>query len=234
LGLKSAVRHALVGAGLEDVVRWYWRARGRDTAYIKGSRRQRFETIYRTGQWTHGDLGHESLSGYGSTLQATSSVRRDLPQLLSELGASRLLDVGCGDFNWMKEIDLPCDYIGVDIVPEVIEANTARYANACRSFMCIDAVAEDLPQADVVLCREVLFHLSFRDALALIKNVRSTGARYLLATTNPATGANRDIPSGEWREINLEQSPYAIGPRHREIADGDGPSPSRVLGVWRL
>lgn len=234
MGLRTVLRHALVRLGLEGVVVWYWRATGRDTAFIEGSRRERFDRIYKTGQWTHGDLGHESLSGYGSTIEATKNVREGLPALLKELRATRLLDVGCGDFNWMKWVDLPCPYIGVDIVESVVKANRAQYENDQRAFRCLDAVEDALPSVDVVLCREVLFHLSMADATKLLANIRQSGARYLLATTDPEVAVNRDIPSGEWREINLELPPYRLGRRMAQLQDGDGPRQSRMLAVWAL
>jgi hypothetical protein len=43
----------------------------------------------------------ESLSGKGSSLEATSTLREHLEKLIAELGISSLLDIPCGDFNWM-------------------------------------------------------------------------------------------------------------------------------------
>lgn len=226
---RTAVRHTLMRVGLESVLIAYWKRQGRP---IKGGRRERFAEIYRIGYWGRGDM--ESLSGEGSTLAATSTVRGRLRDALVNLKAQSLLDVGCGDFNWMGKVDLPCKYIGIDIVPEVVAQVIERYGADDRTFLCLDAVTDRIPPADVVLCREVLFHLSFHDALKLIKNIRMSGARYLMATSDPSTARNTDIPTGAYRDINLERRPYDLGPCESMIPDGDGPNPDRVLGIWRL
>jgi hypothetical protein len=84
-----------------------------------------------------------------------------------------------------------------------------------------------------VLCREVLFHLSFRDIARLIASVRASGARYLLATTNESIRTNYDIHSGEFREVNMARRPIRLGPALQSIPD-DKVVPGRVLAVWRL
>jgi SAM-dependent methyltransferase len=234
MGLATIAGQVLVAAGLDEVVVWYRKVRGQSVDHLRGDRRRRFSTIYESAWWAFGDRNQESLSGNGSALEATSTVRRDLPTILTGLNAKNLLDVGCGDFNWMKEVVLPCAYVGVDIVPSVIEANRARHSSDRRDFLCLDAVDDELPKADVVLCREVLFHLSFSDARNLLSNIYATGARYLLATSEPRVSNNRDVPSGDFREINLAFKPYDLGNPINHIVDGDGPSPGRILGVWKL
>jgi len=219
---------------LEPLVLGYWRLRGEPVDYLRGDRTARFRKIYREGRWTGGDTDTESLSGPGSTIAATSTLRRELPSVLTSLGATSLLDIGCGDFNWMSAVDLPCSYIGVDIVPEVIERNIEDYSRVDRVFFVLDAVADELPSADAAICREVLFHLSLADAKALLRNLRATGARYLLATSDPSVRFNADIPTGAWRDVNLALKPYGLGQPMSVIPDSEGPNPRRVLGIWKL
>ncbi|HVZ93307.1 MAG TPA: hypothetical protein VG797_02240 [Phycisphaerales bacterium] len=84
-----------------------------------------FRHIYKNRTW--GD--RESVSGPGSELAETHAVRAILPPLLKELGVTSILDAPCGDFNWMKHVDLTnIHYIGADVVPELIAENTRRYA----------------------------------------------------------------------------------------------------------
>ncbi|WP_456678268.1 methyltransferase domain-containing protein [Bradyrhizobium sp. RDM12] len=133
----------------------------------------------------------------------------------------------------MKKIELPCSYTGIDIVPSVIAHNQKEFSTPRRNFICLDAIAETIPAADAVLCREVLFHLSFADSMSLIRNVYKSGSRFFLTTTERATGYNSDIDSGDFRILNLQISPYNFGPPIMEIAD-DSVSVSRIIGVWRL
>jgi hypothetical protein len=47
-----------------------------------------------------------------------------------------LVDIGCGDWNWMKLHAFEFDYTGVDIVPEVIAANQKYARNNVRFLTC--------------------------------------------------------------------------------------------------
>src|SRR5688500_1614611 len=76
-----------------------------------------FSEIYRDNLW--GDP--ESVSGRGSTLARTVNIRKALPELLRSINARSLLDAPCGDFNWMRLVDLgEIRYTGVDVVSELI------------------------------------------------------------------------------------------------------------------
>src|ERR1019366_3658291 len=119
-----------------------------------------------------------------SELVNTDKVRRELQPLLKALGTRTLLDVGCGDFLWMKEINLDCQYIGIDIVEDVIAANRRLYASETRIFEHLDATIDVLPKADTVLCREVLFHLCFADIWKVLANIKRSEAVFLIATND--------------------------------------------------
>ena len=154
----------------------------------------------------------------------------ELPKLVANLKCQRFLDVGCGDWNWMRNVDLPCEYIGIDIVPEIIAANR-RGERAGISFDVVDSIVGPLPEADIALCREILFHLSFRDARATLANVRKA-ASWLIATTDTSIWFNSDIPTGDFRKINLQRHPYRF-PKPQQIIIDDAVSKGRVLGLWK-
>jgi SAM-dependent methyltransferase len=83
-----------------------------------------FKDVYRNNIW--GDP--ETVSGHGSGVARTAAFRDQFANLLIELGTRSLLDAGCGDFNWMKEVQLPiARYFGVDVVPELIAKNQTNY-----------------------------------------------------------------------------------------------------------
>jgi SAM-dependent methyltransferase len=197
-----------------------------------GSRRDRFAQIYAAGYWK---LGNPDMpgSGTGSTLAATETLRAELPKLLARCGARSLLDVGCGDFTWMKNLTLPCRYFGIDIVASVVAANQAAYGSRDRRFAVRDAVTDELPEGDVVLCREVLFHLSLDDAKNALCNMLAGERRYLLATTDRETNFNADIVTGDFRVLNLERRPFRFPPPLFEIPDAAG-APGRVIGLWKI
>jgi len=57
-----------------------------------------FAEIFQRNAWA----SRESVSGTGSELGRTYHLRRELPVVLSELNVRSLLDLPCGDFNWMQ------------------------------------------------------------------------------------------------------------------------------------
>lgn len=192
----------------------------------------RFYRIYKNRHW--GGRFSESASGLGSSLAATTSIRAQLPSLLRSLDCTSLLDIGCGDFNWMRHVELDCRYIGVDIVEQVISQNQLLYGSPMVDFQCLDASSDLLPVAvDVVLCREVLFHLSFKHALALVSNVGATNSRFFIATHIPAERPNSDTYTGGFRPLDLRKKPFAF-PEPINCIQDDGVSENRRLCVWRV
>ena len=217
--VKEAVRHCAHRMGLR-----------RPLSRLAGDPRARFAAIYDEGLWS-GNLAGVPPSGRGSSLAATKGLRSALPELLKQLRAASLLDIGCGDFTWMGTLDLPCRYVGIDIVPALIGENDARHGSATRRFIAGNALTMKLPQADVVLCREVLFHLALDDGLALLRNILAAGPRYLLLTSDDGTAFNADIETGDYRLLNLRRRPFRL-PAPTHLIRDDAVVESRWLGVW--
>lgn len=189
-----------------------------------------FEDIFESNKWENA----ESISGFGSTLYNTTIVRRELPKLLKALGAKSLLDAPCGDFNWMKHVELPegVDYIGCDIVPKMIASLSERYSNERRRFEFLDIVEGPIPKADLWLCRDVLFHLSFQDGIKCLEAAARSDIKYLLSTSHDYVDFNADIETGEFRFIDLCKPPYLLPPPTYQIEDYLAPNPLRILGLW--
>lgn len=193
-----------------------------------------FDWIYRTNKW--GD--DESVSGTGSNLQQTRSVRERLPALLESLEIGTLLDAPCGDFHWMKEITLPVDeYVGADIVQALIDSNNQRYGAPGRRFVYLDLATDPLPSADAILCRDCLVHLDNQTIARVIDNIRASDCRYLLTTSHRTQTVNVDKITGKHRRLNLEIEPFNWPAPLQVIVEDVPPSgrdTTKVLGVWRV
>lgn len=199
------------------------------------SLRDTFERIYATNHWS----GPDSVSGAGASDDQTQQLRQTLPQLLASLRAEVLLDLPCGDYRWMQQLDLPiAKYIGADIVAELIETNQWRYGSANRKFLLLDLTRDALPVADVLLCRDCLLHFSFADIRRALATIKASAVSYLLTTTFPLCVENEDITTGDWRVLNLQAAPFDFPPPlallNEGCSEGDGQFADKSLGLWRV
>ena len=215
------------------IYRMLQRRSGQRLAKRFATAEDRFKHIYETNHWDEA----ESVSGPGSTLEETEPIRRELPALLAELGASSLLDLPCGDFHWMQHTDLSgVRYIGGDLVGDLIECNQKKHSCDGVEFQKIDLVNDTLPAVDVILCRDCLVHLSFADAQAALSNIARSGAGWLLATSFPSVTRNDDIVTGQWRPINLTLPPFNLPEPEQVIAENCNETEfvDKTLSLWSL
>ena len=192
-----------------------------------------FRTIYRTNHW-----GAAERSGAGASHDQAAAVLSQLASLIERLEIRTLLDVPCGDFAWMQHLRANVEYIGADILPELAAANQDRYGGPARRFLTLDLLADDLPDADLLLCRDCLVHLSFDAASAALANIRRSRCRWLLTTTFPGCPANEDIVTGDWRPLNLQLPPFNLPPPemllNEQCTEAGDVFKDKSLGLWRL
>jgi len=193
------------------------------------NRRDRFTRYAIHNKW--GD--EETISGEGSTLKFTENLRKELPELLNKFRVKRFLDAPCGDFNWMRSVDLSnIDYIGGDIVTDIIARNKSLYEKENIRFTEIDIVKDNLPAADIWLCRDCLFHFSEAEIFQTLRNFIRSDIKYLLTTCSPECRENHDIRTGSYRELNLLIEPYSFPEPILWINDWVPPHPIQKLGLW--
>ena len=196
---------------------------------------ERFERIYSTNLWSD----PESRSGVGSALDATRVLRAELPKALRELGTRVLLDVPCGDFTWMERVDLAgIQYIGGDIVPSIVAENQRLHESGTRRFALVDLTRDELPDADVLLCRDCLVHLCYANIRAVLANIARSNIRYVLMTSFPGRGGNRDVQDGDWRTLDFQAPPFSL-PEPRlaiveQCEEEEGSYADKSLLAWRM
>jgi len=194
-----------------------------------------FTHIYQKNRWADGD----SLSGTGSNDKQTHTLVNELGPLLKNLGATSLLDIPCGDFHWMKNVDLTgIHYTGADIVEELVFKNQNQFGQpGLFEFIKLNVLEDPLPKADVILVRDCLVHFSYAHIQQALQNIRASGCTYLLATTFPEHPKNTDITTGNWRTLNLEAAPFFF-PKpllllNENCTEGDGAFKDKSLGLWK-
>lgn len=199
---------------------------------LKAGMEPTFTRIYKNNSWKC----EESVSGLGSTLEATKKIREKIPVLLDELNVKSMLDIPCGDFNWMRHVRIDAKYIGGDIVDKLVESDKKNYENSSRHFMKLNLIKDKLPKVELVMCRDCLVHFSFKDINAALINLKKSGSKYLLTTTYPSVLLNQYITTGEWMPLNLERVPFFFPKPLLIINEGyhKWRYSSKSLGLWRI
>lgn len=196
----------------------------------------RFERIARTNLWG----AETSQSGLGSESAATAAIAKALPDLLRRLGVRSLLDAPCGDAGWIGQCFGDVGYTGVDIVPALIAANIARVESGelAGRFLTADLTRDALPNADIIVCRDCLVHLSFENIFRAIAQFKASGSEWLLTTTFPKHEINSECEDGDWRALNLQGAPFGWpAPSeviNEECEEAGGGWRDKSLGLWRL
>lgn len=192
-----------------------------------------FSEIYKKNLWK----SQESRSGEGSELSQTKNLIEILPSMLEQFQIKTIIDAPCGDFNWMKHVPLNRDlhYIGLDIVPELINDNQKKYGNSQYRFQLADLTKNQLPKAELLFCRDCLFHLSYKDIYLVLNNFVQSDIPFLLTTThlNTSNFKNSDIQTGSFRQIDLFSEPFFLPSNvHFRIEDFVAPATPREMCLW--
>ncbi len=194
-----------------------------------------FTYFYENNEWN----STESHSGTGSTLEQTKSIRKGITQIISQFNIKSILDIPCGDFNWMKETDLKgASYTGADIVSPLIERNKEKEGNR-HKFVELDITNDPLPKVDLILTRDCLVHFPFEDIFKTFKNIYRSKSKYLLTTTFKDRFFSNNLGSpGAWRPINLERPPFNLKAPLFDITEGctenAGQYKDKTLSLWDI
>lgn len=198
-------------------------------------RKEVFTDYFKNNTWQ----GKESVSGPGSDYAQTKYLIPELQILLDDLKIKTMLDAPCGDFNWMKRLDLSkIKYFGADIVEELIDKNNKKYKQKNISFIAMDIVKDKIPTVDLIMVRDCFVHLPTSDIMKALNNIKSSGSKYLL-TTNffwKSMPLNKDIEVGGWRRIDFTSSPFNFKYPENIIIEGNIQSNDRdkTLSLWRI
>jgi hypothetical protein len=172
-------------------------------------------------------------------VEKTEQIRRSVPKVLENYGIRSIFDAPCGDFNWMRMLDLTgVDYIGGDIVKALIETNQKKHSSSNKRFIKIDITSDTPPKVDLILCRDLFIHLPLADCQRAVAGFISSDSTYLLATTYIHQPRNDEIKPGAWRPINLQLPPFRFPSPIEMLDDGDAnpdlQDHGKCLGLWRI
>lgn len=173
-----------------------------------------FTQIYEVGLWGRDEQG-KGTSGGGSTFENAMEYIAFLNKFIRKNNIKTIVDIGCGDWEVMRHVDLTgVDYLGIDVVPSVIQNNSAKYSSSNVKFALGDCIHDTLPGADLLLCKDVLNHIPNNEVFSIINQFQHY--QHILVTSDveatTLTCRNNDIAMGDWRSVDLSAAPfYLIG-----------------------
>lgn len=164
-----------------------------------GNIRETFGTIYARSIWGGG-------SGAGSDLRHTVMYVAYVQHFMEKYSVKTVVDVGCGDWRFSQYLDFDNrEYLGVDVVDSVIAANTSSFGRGNVKFQVADATEFVVPPCDLLLCKDVLQHLSNDNVRAILE--RSKVAAHALIT-NDYCAVNHDCKNGDTRPLDIRLEPF--------------------------
>jgi 2-polyprenyl-3-methyl-5-hydroxy-6-metoxy-1,4-benzoquinol methylase len=155
--------------------------------------------------------GHESLSGPGSHIVNAQKTIELLTYYIKKLNITSILDLGCGDWNWFKEVDLSnCTYVGWDACETMISDNKKSYGSHDIKFETKDIVTEQYPYVDLIICRDVLFHMTIDLGIHVVNKCRSS-CKFFSCTSFNDVKDNISHKSGwGFYKINTNITPFSL------------------------
>ncbi len=170
-----------------------------------------FTELYDKKLW--GVNADGGVCGSGSTLAATEQYRAFLTKFLQTRQIQSVVDFGCGDWAFSHAIPWGhIEYTGLDVVKSLIDLNQQKFSKPNIHFIHADGLSHELPAADLLICKDVLQHLSNEDVLQFLGQLNKF--KYCLITndTDPATQTsdNPNIVSGNHRWIDLTRPPFSV------------------------
>lgn len=181
--------------------------------------KREFADIYAEKRW-HATIG----SGPGSDPDRVAEYVRILNRVIREHGVRTVADLGCGDWSFSSQVDWSgVEYVGVEVVPEVVEGLNRRHARPGVRFVAADLTRDPLPHADLALVKDVLQHWPNRSVVDFLPRLN---AYPLVLVTNDsrllrrrwwhpfwfrdAIPANVDTTVGGYRPLRLRERPFGV------------------------
>jgi ubiquinone/menaquinone biosynthesis C-methylase UbiE len=132
----------------------------------------------------------------------------------------------------MKEIkDKLPNYIGNDIVTELVELNTKKYGSDNIKFQCGDMLEElkklEDGSIDLVICRHTLEHLATEYSVNVVREIHRV-AKWAIITSIDAVNTQLRPNGITARSVNLEKNEYytILGDPFKRYWDSMGEPPT--------
>ena len=131
---------------------------------------QVFTHIYKNNVWGVG-TSLSPLSGDGSNPDNAKPYVSFVENLIKDANIKSVLDFGHGDWEMWRDYKFDnCSYIGIDVADSISEQLNSRLGSENRIFTKVSPNIQELPAADLFICKEVLQHLSNSETLGILNH----------------------------------------------------------------
>jgi len=131
-----------------------------------------FSDIYQNLKWGDGSVA-KPLSGEGSVPEFAAPYVEFVQKVISRFEIKSVLDCGHGDWSMWQDFRFEgIDYLGLDVADGISEKVSESFGSANRKFLQADFCYSELPDADLLLTKDVLQHLSTNDVQRFLRNIQ--------------------------------------------------------------
>lgn len=212
-----------------------------DAVMIFNNMESIFTNIIKSGAWSVRTLENPTPCGPGSFVDSMLPVIKIFPEILRKFAINFITDLGCGDFNWMSQVDLGgTRYFGYDIVKSLVDEANKKYQRHNISFGHMNILDGYFPWADLIICKDVMNHLPTAMCATLISKIKAKEIKLFASITSPDVMRNMDINVGGFRRINFLLPPFSLGEpiikiklddeAHEDVTGAH----ARTFAIWNL
>jgi hypothetical protein len=159
-------------------------------------------------------------AGHGSGAGSLDEpVARKVEWLKQLKGVRSITEIGCGDFNFGRQVAVQfpaADYCGYDIADTIVGRNQVLFGSP--SGINFYTMSKPVSPGDLVLCVDVLFHISDdTEYLKMLDRLKQSWDRYLALSAYEYDGHRR----GHVHIRKFDPSFFGT-PLLREVCEDDG------------
>lgn len=155
----------------------------------------------------------KEFSSRGAILKQANAYIHFLESFIKNAEVCSIVDIGCGDWTLSKYVQWgDVKYTGIDVVKSIVEENQKKSASPTLSLIRADALQTDLPSADLLVCKDVLQHLTTQDITLFLEQLGKFKHCLITNDVDPKTlsGTNREIRRGDYRTLDLTKPPFHV------------------------
>jgi len=159
-------------------------------------------------------------SGMGSVGRLARFKAATVNQFIAANGITSVIDFGCGDASQLALLELPLDYVGVDVSPAALARCAVQFPG--RQFLLPDKLRTVSP-ADLTLALDVIYHLIENHVFAAtMRTLFAWATRFVVIYASNVDAAS---PSPHVRHRRFTDHVAATEPDWRLVAHLPNPYP---------